>query len=108
MSTPEGKVKDMVRRKMLAAFPKCYRFMPVQTGMGATTLDFLYCVEGLFVAIETKAGTKKPTPRQEHVADQITAAGGLSFVVRDEQSMDWAIAQVFYKVNFDARHRLEG
>lgn len=94
MATPEGKVKDMVRRKMVAAFPKCYRFMPVQSGMGATTLDFLYCVEGLFVAIETKAGTKKPTPRQDYVADQITAAGGLSFVVRDEQSMDAAVADI--------------
>jgi hypothetical protein len=91
MSTPEGKVKDMVRRKMATAFPRSYRFMPVQSGMGATTLDFLYCVEGLFIAIETKAGTKKPTPRQDYVADQIRAAGGMSFVVRDEQSMQEAI-----------------
>ena len=94
MSTPEGKVKDMVRRKMERAFPKCYRFMPVQSGMGATTLDFLYCVEGLFISIETKAGTKKPTPRQDYVAQQITAAGGLTFVVRDEESMEAAIREI--------------
>lgn len=79
---------------MTAAFPKCYRFMPVQTGMGASTLDFLYCVEGLFIAIETKAGTKKPTPRQEYIAEQIAAAGGLPFVVRDEASMDETIEAI--------------
>lgn len=106
MSTPEGKVKDMVRRRMSAAFPRCYRFMPVQSGMGATTLDFLYCVEGLFISIETKAGTKKPTPRQDYVADQITAAGGLSFVVRDEASMDEALARIALKVKAYARHCL--
>lgn len=91
MSTPEGKVKDMVRRKMTAAFSKCYRFMPVQTGLGASTLDFLYCVEGLFIAIETKAGTAKPTPRQQIVVRQIEEAGGLAFVVRDETTMHDAI-----------------
>lgn len=97
----------MVRRKMLAAFPKSYRFMPVQTGMGASTLDFLYCVEGLFIAIETKAGTAKPTPRQQIVVRQIEEAGGLAFVVRDEASMEVALS-VIREIAADARHRLKG
>jgi len=50
--------------------------MPVQTGYGATSLDFLACVLGEFVGYECKARGKELTPRQEFVARQIRAAGG--------------------------------
>ena len=55
--------------------------MPVQTGMGATSLDFLACQLGEFVAYECKARGKKMTPRQELVARQINAAGGKVYLV---------------------------
>lgn len=97
MSTPEGKVKDMVRRALARlVFPgtsrsAVYSFMPVQNGMGAPGLDFYLCVNGYFVAIETKAAGKKPTPRQEHTMGQITAANGLTLVVDGKESLDTAI-----------------
>lgn len=77
--TPEGKVKDKVKR--LLKKHGAYFFMPVQTGYGASTLDILCCVSGVFVAVETKAPGKKPTARQEVIISQIRSAGGFVFVI---------------------------
>jgi len=55
--------------------------MPVQTGMGATSLDFLCCSLGEFVAYECKARGGKLTPRQQLVVRQINAAGGRVYLV---------------------------
>jgi hypothetical protein len=90
MSTPEGKVKDMVRRG-LEKLTALYRFMPVQNGMGAPGLDFYLCAGGWFIAIETKVKGKKPTPRQDQTIANIEAAHGLVFVVDDKESCDRAM-----------------
>lgn len=81
MATPEGKVKDRVK-KVLAA-RGAYWHMPVQNGMGAPTLDFIGCQCGMFFAIETKAGNGKPTPRQEITIKKMQDAGAMVFVVND-------------------------
>lgn len=94
MSTPEGLVKAMIKRRVNREWPSAYGFMPVQNGMGAPALDFFWCILGLFVAIEAKDFGKKPTPRQEVTADHIKIAGGLAFVVDGEASMDTAIATI--------------
>jgi hypothetical protein len=80
--TPEGKVKAAVN-KLLAKYKRVYRFMPVQYGYGESTLDFLICVNGHFLAIETKAKGKKPTQRQKQVMEKITSAGGTALVIDD-------------------------
>jgi hypothetical protein len=85
--TPEGKVKAKVKKALAELGRHQWRFMPVQTGYGADALDFLICVNGYFVAIETKAAKGKLTPRQETTAEQITSAGGRVFVVRDDKSL---------------------
>jgi hypothetical protein len=77
--TPEAKVKVVLRRRLDAL--GCYTFMPVQTGYGATSLDFLVCWNGRFIAIETKAEGNKPTARQKLVAKAIIAAGGAVLVI---------------------------
>jgi hypothetical protein len=79
MGTPESKVK--VKLKAHLYRHKVYWFMPVQTGYGSITLDFLACWEGQFIAYECKAEGRKLTPRQEFVARQITNAGGLVYKV---------------------------
>lgn len=79
MQTPEGKVKDKVKR--LLQDYGCYYFMPVQTGYGAPTLDFLICCEGVFIAVETKAPGKKPTARQEMTIQQMQKAGAVVLVI---------------------------
>jgi hypothetical protein len=81
--TPEGRVKAKVNR-VLAPYIKAgwaYKFMPVQTGFGKKTLDYLLCVAGSFWSIETKAPGKVPTPLQEVHIREIESAGGKVFVI---------------------------
>lgn len=96
--TPEGKVKAMVKRN-LKTLAKVYSFMPVQNGMGAPGLDLFNCINGYFVAIETKAKGKTLTPRQEQTKADIEAAGGLVLVVDDFASMALAMATIEDLVN---------
>lgn len=85
--TPEGRVKKMVKVALTKLGDDCWRFMPVQAGFGSVALDFLSCVRGRFVAIETKAPGKKLTPLQEGTKAAIEAAGGIVLVVWDEGSL---------------------
>jgi hypothetical protein len=78
--TPEGKIKQALK-KALSRLPSYYRFAPVQSGLGATTLDYLCCINSKFVAIETKAPGKQLTVRQQATKEQIERAGGLVYVV---------------------------
>ena len=79
--TPEGRVKERVK-KVLRTFG-VYWHCPVQNGMGAPSLDFVCCVKGRFFAIETKAGDKKPSARQETTIEEMKNAGAVVFVVND-------------------------
>ena len=85
-STPEGKVKDRVKR--ILKKHGCYQFWPVQTGYGAPTLDCLGCHNGFFFGIETKAPGKHPTPRQMLTIDDMTAAHGKVFVIGEYKRGD--------------------
>lgn len=78
--TPEGKVKAAVKKE-LDRYPTHYREMPVPSGFGKSGLDFTVCFFGRFLAIETKAPKKVPTPRQEERIREITIAGGITIVV---------------------------
>lgn len=87
-STPEGKIKDKVK-KMLATFgDKVYSHWPVMNGMGSPTLDCIVCAWGVYIGIETKAPGKNPTPRQVLTMTQMTNAGGLVFVISNEESVE--------------------
>jgi hypothetical protein len=102
MSTPEGRIKDKVKRRLISEFPKRYVFMPVQNGMGAPALDMYCCfpgqdvyipgrglaIAGLFVAIETKAPGKRLTTRQEDTKQRIEEAGGLVYVVDGDDAIE--------------------
>lgn len=89
--TPEGRVKKMVKKALDTLGPDCWRFMPVQTGFGVPALDFLACIRGKFVAIETKAPGKKLTDMQEATKAAMEAAGGIVLVVWDEGSLAIAV-----------------
>jgi hypothetical protein len=92
--TPEGKIKAMVKKALAELGSSHWRFMPVQTGYGSVALDFLLCVGGWFVAIETKAGNKPLTALQQTTAENISSAGGLVFVIRDEKTLKRAMHQI--------------
>ena len=83
--TPEGKIKQMVKDwcKEVGA----YYFMPVQSGYGQKTLDFLICYKGKFIAIETKAPGKKPTKFQELTLREIEGAAGIVKIIDSEAAM---------------------
>lgn len=84
--TPEGKVKERVKR----LFKKygVYYHMPVQNGMGAPSLDFIACVNGGYLGVETKAGNKQPTPRQWATIEAIVKSNGQCFIVNEESGLE--------------------
>lgn len=85
MATPESYVK----KKVVAVLKrhKVYWHCPVQNGMGKPSLDFICCHKGYFIAIETKAGNKQPTTRQEITMNEIRAAGGFVFLINEVQGL---------------------
>lgn len=81
--TPEAKVKQKV--KQILNLIGAYYVMPVTGGYGTQGApDFLVCFHGNFIGIETKAGNNKPTALQELNMNKIAAAGGIAFVVRED------------------------
>ena len=98
MSTPEGKVKEAIKRLLKAA--GWWYFMPVSNGMGRHGIpDIIACKPtvitpdmvgqriGLFVGLECKAPGKlgTVTPLQERELKAIEAAGGIA-VLADNAS----------------------
>ena len=86
MATPEGKIKDKVK-KILKTYENLYYEMPVPSGYGKSGLDFTCCFCGRFFAIETKAPGKKLTALQKQTMHSIFRAGGVVFVVDGERSL---------------------
>lgn len=85
MPTPEGLVKKRV--VVLLKKYRVYWHCPMQNGMGKPSLDFICSYKGYFIAIETKAGNKQPTARQEITMNEIRAAGGFVFLVNEVQGL---------------------
>lgn len=78
--TPEKKVKKKVRAILdeLGA----YYVQPVTGGYGSQGApDFLVCLKGKFVGIETKAGKGKTTALQDLNLQKIRDAGGVALVI---------------------------
>ena len=79
MKTPEGKVKDEVKKYLKSI--GAYYFMPVQTGYGRRGVDFYICYHGWFIAVETKAGEAIPKPRQRKVLEDVASCGGIGICI---------------------------
>lgn len=85
-STPEGKVKSKVKK--ILEDMGAYYAMPVTGGYGNSGVpDFLICKEGLFYAIECKAGKGRATALQHAHMKAIRAAGGVALIV-DETNVE--------------------
>ena len=81
--TPEAKVKKKVvdTLKRLGA----YYFQPVTGGFGRSGVpDLVACYKGKFIGIECKSGDKKPTALQQKNLDDISAQGGVSLVINED------------------------
>lgn len=80
--TPEGKVKDVIKKRLAEA--GVYFFMPRGTVYGRRGVpDVVGCMNGRFFAIEVKSGQNKPTKLQSMEHDAIRAAGGVALVVNE-------------------------
>ncbi len=84
-TTPEGKVKATVS-KLLRSTPGIYFFMPVPSGYGESTLDYIGCYRGYFFSVETKKPGGKPTDRQNMIIERMRKAGGAVFVIDGDLS----------------------
>ncbi len=96
--TPEAKVKLKVRR--LLDDLQIYYFFPPANGYGRAGIpDIILCSQGLFGAIECKAGRGKLTALQERELDKINAAGGFTFVANEEngEELEWKLRKHFRK-----------
>jgi len=96
-------LEDKVKKALKAVLKGwgCYHFWPVQSGIGAHTVDCLACIPikitkelvgttlGVFVAIETKR-TKidEPTGAQGEVLRQVRAAGGGAALVHTVNDLE--------------------
>ena len=90
MATPENKVK----KKVVDVLKKngAYYFFPATGGYGRSGVpDVVCCYRGVFVAIECKAGTNKPTPLQQAEMGKIKEAQGFVLVVNEDNIDDVTI-----------------
>lgn len=80
---PEAKVKAKVYK--ILKEKKIYYFTPQTGGYGRSGVpDIICCYKGTFVGIECKAGKNKPTPLQEAEMQKIREAGGMTYVINED------------------------
>jgi len=97
--TPEGKVKDQVK-KLLDAYDiqpaskagtfenaAGWYYMPVQAGYGVRVVDFIGHYRGIFWACEAKVRGKNPTGFQKLQIDAISCSGGSVFIVDGPETL---------------------
>lgn len=81
--TPEAKVKAKIYK--ILKEKKIYYFTPQTGGYGRSGVpDIICCYRGTFVGIECKAGKNKPTPLQEAEMEKIRNAGGMTYVINED------------------------
>jgi urease accessory protein UreE len=99
--TPEGKVKKALKKWLDER--GYYYFMPVPTGRGRRTVDFLVCMEGTFVAIEAKAThDAMVTALQDATLKKVASAGGNALVVYFDAKDELVFQSVKVKRTLDA------
>ncbi len=80
--TNEGMVKKAVKK--LLDRHEWFWWMTPANGFGKSGIsDFCAIKHGVFIAIETKYGTNKPTPMQKAYLGSVMAQKGFAFVVSD-------------------------
>jgi hypothetical protein len=99
MPTPENRIKKIVNKGLKAIdeqYPgKIFVRMPVLKGMGKPLLDYVICAGGHYILIETKRDKDHDlTDIQKDTMQEAMYAGALVFKVFDQETADYALAQV--------------
>ena len=90
--TPEAKIKQRI--KQILEELGCYYFMPIGGPYSRIGVpDFIGCIDGLYIAIEAKAGKNKATALQLRELEKVRQCGGLALVV-DDSNIDSLKAQI--------------
>ena len=91
MSTPEGKVKKLIKK--ILDDRNAYYVTPVTGGFGNSGApDFLVCYRGRFIGIEAKAGKGKVTALQQDNINRINENGGTALVI-NESNIDTLVEE---------------
>jgi Holliday junction resolvase len=92
--TPEGKVKDVVKKYLKEK--GIYYIMPATGGYGSSGApDIVVCHKGKFYGIECKANGGKPTALQLDNLERIEDNGGIAVVV-DEHNVN-SYMELYFK-----------
>lgn len=105
--TPEGKVKDKIKKWMREKFPRAWGYDPVQTGYGSHGIpDHIFCVPvrvtqdmvgkefGMFVSIEAKTPNGRLSEYQVIVGEEITRATGVYRVVYGTDQVELILSTI--------------
>ena len=96
--TPEAKVKASVV-KLLKQY-EVYYFFPATHGFGRSGVpDIVCCMNGIFVAIECKAGNGKTTALQDRELKRIKENKGIAFVINEhnQQTLELFVKNIMSK-----------
>lgn len=85
--TPEGKVKAKITKLLKSYGKSVWYFMPVPSGFGVRTVDYIGFVRGVGFVVEAKREGKDATDMQKLTLQTIREAGAAAFVVNDEESL---------------------
>lgn len=85
-TTPEGRIKNKIKKVLDKYLARLYVYMPVPSGYGMPSLDFVCSVDvgggaGLAFAIEAKRPGEVPTPRQQGTMAAMVTGGVRVFVI---------------------------
>ena len=112
MAQLEDKTKQAIVKAIKAKYPDCWSFMPVQSGMGMKGVpDHLFCLPvkitpdmvgktyGMFVGVEAKTLTGKPSPMQVIQIARLIKAGAFAhftYGVKGVDELMQKIQEVFH------------
>lgn len=86
MATPEGRVKEKIKKILDGHRGSIYYFMPVPSGYGKPSLDYLGAAGGHAFAIEAKAPDEEPTTRQDLTIKAMLVGGVKVFVIDGKEA----------------------
>ena len=82
VQTPEGKVKDFVKKYMIKTFPGAWVYSPPGSVFGrAGTPDLLYLWRGVMIAIEVKSDVGKLQDSQKLQLSILSNNGAIAAVI---------------------------